>query len=87
MSFDRNELKWLSSYLDNREHITIGNNVSSIVVDDSGIPQDIVLGPFPFALHINDIVKSGMCGATISLFADGTLLYVEDVPVIRAAER
>ena len=67
-----NELKWFSSYLNNRTQVCYVNGQTSapkIIVN--GIPQGSILGPLLFLLYINDF-PDNLEKSTRFLYADDT---------------
>ena len=68
-------LKWLKSYLSNRQQkVVINNSESTVGILKAGVPQGSVLGPLLFLLHINDIADDIEC--LVRLFADdSSLMY------------
>ena len=68
-------LKWIKSYLTNRNQCTrIGSITSSNRDVFTDIPQGSILGPLFFLCYINDITQ--ICNNTnILLYADDTVLY------------
>lgn len=68
---------WFSEYLTSRTQQTKYNSqLSSVKVNNHGVPQGTVLGPDLFILYINDIVKS-VNKCELQLFADDTILFFE----------
>ena len=69
------KLLWFSSYLsDRRQRVVLNGIFSDWMAVFAGVPQGSILGPSLFLIFINDIVKC--IGASISLFADDTSLYI-----------
>ena len=69
-------LRWIESYLTNREQFTVVNGYSSTSLPIlSGVPQGSVLGPLLFIVHINDVVNQILPDSNINLFADDIALY------------
>ena len=69
-------LKWIQSYLTNREQFTVVNGCSSNLLQVlSGVPQGSVLGPLLFIIYINDVVNKIHPDSNINLFADDIALY------------
>ena len=68
------QLKWLESYLTNREQCMVNGQISSPKNISCGIPQGSILEPLLFLLYINDISKS-LKYVTLSMYADDTEIY------------
>ena len=63
-------LKWLKSYLSNRQQrVVIEGSSSPWLPVKSGVPQGSILGPLLFLLYINDMPQS-VLSSSIALFAD-----------------
>ena len=75
MKIENKVLKWIKSYLNNRNQTTrIGSVTSSSKNVCTGVPQGSILGPLFFLCYINDITQ--ICNNTnILLYADDTVLY------------
>ena len=70
-------LKWLKSYLSNRQQfVQIHKTKSDIKPVVCGIPQGSILGPLLFILYINDLAEVSDTLHTI-LFADDTTVTIE----------
>ena len=73
-----NVLKWLTSYVSDRQHVVkVENTTSSPVADMHGIPQGSVMGPVLFALYsspIHDIIRKHELKSMI--YADDIQIYV-----------
>ena len=69
-------LKFLVNYLkDRHQRVVVGNEMSSTLTVNSGVPQGSILGPLLFVLFINDI-PSGLSNNTdIVLYADDTKIW------------
>ena len=69
-------LRWIRSYLSNREHYVSWNQIQSTWLNlNIGVPQGSFLVPLLFLIHINDIVNSSNVPSFV-LFADDTTVYV-----------
>ena len=68
-------LRWISSYLSNREHVVSWNQIHSTSLNlNIRVPQGSILAPLLFLSYINDIVNS----SNVLLFADDTTAYVQN---------
>ena len=72
-------LQWLRTYLeDRRQYIRVGNDRSTAVSSEFGVPQGSVLGPKLFATYIAPIAGViSSFGIHHTQYADDTQLYIE----------
>ncbi len=79
MGIGGNLLRWLESYLSNREQIVVINGVKSDPRKiNASVPQGSILGPLLFLVYVNDLVNG--LETTPYLFADDTSLFMEINP-------
>ena len=71
-------LYWIASYLVGRQQsVRVGQQQSSRIVCEHGVPQGSVLGPLLFALYISPIARViGSFEVDHAQYADDTQLYV-----------
>ena len=70
-----NLLKWINSYLTNRQQrVVLEGKRSSWLEVTGGVPQGSILGPLLFILYINDMPLK-LRHSTIALFADDSKCY------------
>ena len=69
---------WISTYLMNRRQITtVNGEISSILINKTGVPQGSSLGPLLFIIYINDI-KNCLMDEEINIYADDTSIFISD---------
>jgi Reverse transcriptase (RNA-dependent DNA polymerase)/Endonuclease-reverse transcriptase len=78
LNFSDSTLKWLQSYLSNRECAVKGKDgkYSKWVKMDRGVPQGSVLGPLLFSLYTHDLGKILRNRCKYHIYADDTQLYI-----------
>ena len=75
LHIDQNLIRWIASYLTNREQRTLANNVySSYLPVPQGVPQGSVLGPLLYIIYANDIVDR-IKNCKFTFYADDMVLY------------
>ena len=80
------ELKWFSSYLDNRKQAVLCHNELSCFVDVTcGVPQGSVLGPFLFLFFTNDISQFTTDGCY--LYADDSMIYASGDNILQVQQK
>ncbi len=75
VGFDKNSLRWVKSYLDDRcQRVDIKGILSSPLFINCGVPQGSILGPLFFLLYINDLKAA--CSEELILYADDAVVLV-----------
>ena len=82
------ELKWFSSYLNNRKQAVLCHNELSCFVDVTcGVPQGSVLGPFLFLLFINEISQFTTDGCLTNLYADDSMIHASGDNILQVQQK
>ena len=72
------ENQWFDSYLHKRrQRVLVNGTFSDLLMNNSGVAQGSILGPFLFLIYINDIEQATR-EFSIWLFADDTSLTFTD---------
>ena len=73
--FVDNSTAWFTNYLSNRSQVvSLGNNLSSPLAVENGVPQGSILGPVLFSLYINDLPSCINFSSDI-MYADDTVIF------------
>ena len=77
LGLDKNSVKWISSYLENRLHITKFQNFTSNEHQaETGVPQGSILGPLLFLCFVNDLPSAFENICKMFGYADDTQLVI-----------
>ena len=84
IGFSRNALKWMISYLSDREqYVQIDDKISARIPVKFGVPQGSVICPILFNLYVADMQDH--VNSNIAQYADDTTLY-EHITVSKLTE-
>ena len=75
LNLDKLTLKWLESYLTDRQQKVMANGLTSTPRKTTqGVPQGSIIGPLLYIIYANDIANL-MKKCEVSLYADDTVLF------------
>ena len=76
---DGTVLQWFRSYLESRStSVLLGDERSTSIEVDIGVPQGSILGPILFVLYTKELQEiAGLYGLSVHMFADDTQLYID----------
>jgi len=79
LGFKHGALRWVASYLSGRSQAVLGegNNVTSFLPLNKGVPQGSVLGPLLFSLFVIDIAQGLDSGIRHIIYADDLQINVQ----------
>ena len=82
--FVDNSIAWFTNYLSNRfQVVSLGNNLSSPLAVENGVPQGSILGPVLFSLYINDL-PSCINFSNVIMYADDTVIFFSSAQLMEA---
>ena len=83
--FSNLSLKWIDSYLNNRQQMVyLDGHMSDPLTVLAGVPQGSILGPLIFIIYVNDLLLCKL-SSKIDLYADDTTIY-SDATTIKELE-
>lgn len=75
-NFEDTAIKFMNSYLVNRQQCVLFNGtLSEMVTPQCGVPQGSCLGPLLYSIFVNDLPHV-LKGACMEIYADDTTMYV-----------
>ena len=86
LNLGHNALKWITSYLKDRQQRTLVNNTYSLSLSvPQGVPQGSVLGPLFYIIYSNDIANI-IQNSGFTFYADDTVIYSKKKTLTQAGQ-